>query len=198
MATRFYIMPTVVAAGIDPARPLTIHPKYWVNVHPFTARYYGSDDVCIVRAKDISVADHNTVSAYPDVLSIPLNINNNLTAGAVTAAQNFLESLYIPADWVNTNRTYKQVLKIVAALFAFNEQWSKLTLGSSPFKENLDLSTQYNQLTLNVRNRIKQIFDDNAIDRSALTATSTLREGLKLFATSYADVKPIQIIDKAA
>ena len=197
MAVRFYIMPTVIAAGIDPARPPTQHPKYWVDVHPFAARYYGSDDVCIVRAKNISTVDHDIVSAYPDVLSIPLNINNNLTAGAVTVAQNFLESLYIPADWVNTNRTYKQVLKIIAALFAFNEQWSKLTLGSSPFKENLDLTTQYNQLTTNVQNRIKQIFDDNAIDRSALTATSTLREGLKLFALSYAGINTINLVDAA-
>jgi len=185
MAARFYIMPMILSNAIDTNRAATWHPKYVTSSLRWSAVDYGTERVCICRIADMSDEGHLAISANPDVLSIPENIDNNFTQGAVNVAQTFLESLNIPADWINTNKTYREVLKIVIGIFQFNQRWSALANGSSPFKEGLNLNTQYNQLNPAAQNRIRECFDSLNVDRSTLTATSTIREALKVFAQGF-------------
>ena len=187
MAIRIYIIPMeLVARPIGTVR----QPKYIPLLnYTFGAIDYGSEDVAICGVVDISTADHNALALNPDVMALPANLDNTMGAGAVTAAKSFLEGLNIPANWINTTRTFRDAIRVIAGLFQFNQRWRGLTQ-TSPFKSGLNLTTQYNQLSDENKTTLKAVFDEFGIDRTSLTATSTLREGLYLFGSQHIN-KPL-------
>lgn len=185
MALRIYIVPMVtelVGTKFD------IHPQYIYGLpYIWAAIPYGSDDVCICGVHDISTADHNSLIANSDVFGLPENLDQLMATNAVNVAQTFLENLNIPANWINTSRTYREVVKIVIGIFQFNQIWSGLTNGNTPFKEGMNLSTQYNQMSTIVKKRLRDCFDILNIDRTSLTATSSIREALILFGQEFSN-----------
>jgi len=185
-------MPTILNNELDPNKPPTWHPKYAASFPRWSMVDYGTERHCVCCIKDVTTSVHLALTANADVLGTPANIDKLLTQGAVDKIQAHLEPLFIPADWINTSRTYRQVIKTLIALFQFNQRWNSLSGGSSPFKEGLDLTTQYNQLPAIAQNRAKECFDSLGIDRTSLTATSTIREILKTFAQGFIANRPIK------
>jgi len=137
------------------------YPKYiFGSGYKWGAMDYGAEDVAIVLVFNPSTADHNAWKANADLMALPENLNQNMTAGAVTAAQTFLESINIPAGWINTTRTYKQVIKIVAGLFQFAQRWNGISIlagdgSQSPFKEGMNLNTKYNQMSAKTKSKLR-------------------------------------------
>jgi len=146
---------------------------------------YGMQPVCLLIA-DVTVAQHNLLTANSDVLAAPQNIDNNLTAGAVTTVKNFLESLHIPAGWVTTAHTYRDVLRLVGWLFQFMQRVHGI------FQEKLfvapnTLSTTYGQLSAGMQAALLQAAQSFAFNTTGLQAGTTLRVILKNLADQFND-----------
>ena len=144
---------------------------------------YGMENVCLLIA-DVTTAQHTILSAQTDVLSAPQNIDNNLTAGAVTTVKNFLELLNIPAGWVTTAHTYRDVLRLVGWLFQFMQRVHGI------FQEKLfvapnTLSTTYSQLSVGMQAALLQAAQSFAFNTTGLQASTTLRVILKNLADQF-------------
>lgn len=195
---RFYIVPTVAGPrGHRAAKYMFAAPVFVAGerIYDASAKYYGTEDVGILLVRGITPTDHAIISADPDVIAIPENLEATMTQGQVDATKAFYDSLNIPSGWINTSRTVLQVLKITTGIFFFNQKWNGLSgsAGTSPFKEGLNLNTQYNQLSELNKARLLMIFDTfptdigGPIDTSSLTATSTIGDAMRLLALTVAN-----------
>lgn len=185
---RIYIVP-IVGVTIPIHGGITArHPKYIdaLGYGDVITIPYGSENIALVGVRDITPTDHAALAANADVIAIPEDLDANLTQGQATAAINFYDSLNIPSGWINTTRTVRQIVKVTAGIFAFNQRWSGRTGGNSPFKEGLSLDTRFNQLGPAVRGRVQDIFADLGVDTSGLSNQSTIREILTEFGEQMA------------
>lgn len=184
MTMRVYIMPLVLGGG-----PSGLGRKAKYTPPGYHIIPYGAENVCILAA-DVDAATHATISADPQVSTLPANLTNNLTAGAVTQAQAFLDGLNIPSQWVTTSITYVQLIRIVGKIF----EVAQLFEGSigKLFTGGVTLATQFQALPANVRTTLQQIATSHGWDTSGLTATSTVRQVLKFMADQFPD--PIQLL----
>ena len=183
MAIRVYIVPMVILNGIR-------QPKYIPALtYVWGALDYGAEDTALCSVVDISVADHDALVLNTDAFGMPADLTGLMSSTAVTKAQTYLEGLNIPAGWINTTRTYLDVVRIVGGLFMFNQRWRGRT-GSSPFKQTLTLSTIYSDLTTERQDDLKYVFDSLGVDRTLLTASSTLRDGFVIFGKQFR-LKPL-------
>jgi len=147
---------------------------------------YGMQPVCLLIA-DVTVAQHNLLTANSDVLAAPQNIDNNLTAGAVTTVKNFLESLHIPAGWVTTSHTYRQVLRLVGWLFQFMQRVHGI-FPEKLFAAPNTLATTYGELSPGMQSALLQAAQSFAFNTTGLQAGTTLRVILKNLADQFNDL----------
>ena len=146
---------------------------------------YGMQPVCLLIA-DVTVAQHNLLTANSDVLAAPQNIDNNLNAGAVTTVKNLLESLHIPAGWVTTSHTYRQVLRLVGWLFQFMQRVHGI-FPEKLFAAPNTLATTYGELSPGMQSALLQAAQSFAFDTSGLQSSTTLRVILKNLADQFND-----------
>ena len=122
---RFYIIPIDSVQGGKYKGPKYF--KWRFNPDGIACKWnfmqYGLMPLGIILAHDIEDADNAYLESQDDVTALPLNIDNNISAGAVPIVQAELEALHIPAMWVNTTHTYRYILKIVAGLFQFAQRY---------------------------------------------------------------------------
>lgn len=185
---RIYILPIVRELEPDGVT-FDRHPKYVYKNTLFDAWSgvdYGTENVCILGVPNSTTFNHDYLTANNDVFSLPEDIDQLMTGNAVNTAQTFLESLNIPANWIDATKTYREVIKVIIGLFQFNQRWAGLTFGlSSPFTEGLDLNTRFNQMNFATKTNLQACFDTLNIDRSALNNTSTIREVLIEFGHQF-------------
>lgn len=188
MTIRFYVMPI---ARNGAARG----PKYlkwrWnpdgIDC-PWNMLDYGLLDQAIVAA-DVTSAQHTALAANGDVLAIPANLNSTLTATAVSTAESYLESIGMPAHWVSTSYTYRQVLRIVAGTFLYMQRVTAI-LGRPITLTGGVLGMQMQNIAADIRGAMQQAADEQEFDYSGVTATTTVRQVLKAMADAWGD-KPI-------
>ena len=133
---------------------------------------------------EVTQEQHDALVANSDVTAVPENIDQNITSGAIPAVKTALETLRIPADWVTTAFTYRQILRMVAGLFQFAQRhygMHKEVLIDS--QAQLDL--RWNQIPLARRNRILATADSLGYDYSAIQPTWLIRRILKLLADAW-------------
>jgi len=120
---RIYILPLVLDA-FDARVPKYIHDASL----DYSLIDAGKRNLCLVNT-DIPDASHVLLAAQSDVLSVPQNLDNNLSAAAVTIVKNKLDAMNVPNGWVNTNLTYRQVLRVVAGIFLLAQRFETITGG---------------------------------------------------------------------
>lgn len=196
---RFYILPMLVQPP-DARRPGLRSPKYLYEdpfqQYPRRSIDYGAEDICITYIKGITQAHHDALTANPDVIGLPEDLQAQMTVGQVTGAQNFMEGINIPAGWVNTSRTVGATLKIMVGLFEFFQTWRGLTgdRHGSPLNSGMAMNDEFNSMSLLNRSRLVVTMDRMNVDVSGLTGTSTLREIMQNFATDRMSV-PRKLLD---
>lgn len=181
---RYYIVPKI-GDGLSDLTP--VRPKYtdlgalgvgW-NVGPWQAMDYGLENV-FVAALNLDATQHATLSAQPDVLSVPSPITNTVSAAALTTVKTKLESANIPADWVTTALTYQQVLsrvlRIVLVMQRFRGIFGRL------FAAGATLDTRINQLPANARQALTQAAQSMGADTSSIQGTTLIRAALVIVA----------------
>lgn len=176
MAIRFYLVPalgTVGAGFSDPIRPKYILalavPKEWKD--------FGWEGTFFVGA-DVSNAQHTTLAANADVVSIPLNLDSQVGANLTTVTAQ-LEALNIPADWVNATHTYRDVLRNIFKLFQFVNRLTARQ-GARLFAGGVGLNTLVSDLTQNQRAALLTAAQSLNLDTSEVTGAMQLRQALRI------------------
>lgn len=183
MTVRYYVLPI---EQIGNARG----PKYFswkMNPNgikcPWSMKDYGSINQAVICA-DIAAADHTSLAANADVLSVPVNVDQTLNTNAVTTAVTFLENYNIPAGWITTGLTNRTVLRTVTAFFLFFQRVTAILGRNIDLPANW-LNYQIQNISAEIRNAMAQAADELDFDYSAVTGTTTMRQILKGMADAW-------------
>lgn len=182
MAYRLYIVPRTGTGTFED----TYRPKYIADLKggPWVGMPFGLEPHILVST-DLSGEDHATIAAYSDVIVIPANLDNTIGTNR-DAVVNALGTLNIPAGWVTSAMTYREVIKPVAAIFQFAQRL-KGHGNIRIFDTGITLSTKFNQLPAAVRTKLKGAAESMNFDTSSLSGTSTIRQILKEMADQWGD-----------
>lgn len=187
MAFRLYIVPIIG----DGTKGNSRRPKYFSDlIVDWSAMDYGFEPVMFVGA-DLSSEDHTSIAGQVDTTALPVNLNPTLTGGQVTATQNALEALNLPAGWVNTSLTWREVVRTVLGMFTFFQRFGAVyaeNTGNVPpsvFTSGVTLSTTFGSLPLAVRTAMLDTATSFGISTSGLAAGTTLRVILKALAENF-------------
>ncbi len=187
MAFRLYILPMITVDDpflkLEDGSPQQLNrPKYIVELG--LPRYrlvdYGKEKIAIVLVADITQSQHTALVTNSDVLGFPRNLSSNLTPSQVTNVSNKYSNLGIPSGWISTNRTVADVAKITIGLFLFNQKWRNVS-GQSIQEAGITLGQTFNSLSTANKAAFQQVFDQMKIDRSSLSGSNTLGEGMQEF-----------------
>jgi hypothetical protein len=138
---------------------------------------FGNEGTMLVCA-DTDAATHAIFAALPRVIQLPADLDQNLSAGAVNTVEAALEARNIPAHWVSTSLTYRQVLRVVAGMFQFAQVYhAQHTLNL--FRGGVNLNTRVNQIPQAERNRLSSAAQTAGLDTSGITGTTTVRQILR-------------------
>jgi hypothetical protein len=187
MALRYYIAPLIgTGASRDDAR----RPAYIADLGvQWGGLDFGLEPFMLVVA-DVTPAQHATISGNSDVISLPQNIDNQIAA-SLTAVQTALESINVPADWVTSGMTYRQIMRLVSAMFLFTQRLHGVA-SLRIFTGGVTLSTRFNQLPAGVRQNLLDAANSMSFDTSSLSGTSTIRQILKTMADQWGS-QPINV-----
>jgi hypothetical protein len=181
--SRFSLMPAV-GDGLTQA---TIRRAKYVDADalragwtlaPYMALDYGLEPVFLV-ATDLSTSDQALLAAQPDVTIVPANLDATVTAGALPVVQAALEALNLPAQWVTTAHTYRQVLGVVVRISLLAQRFHGLGFGRI-FTSGVTLNTTISALSAQARTRLATAAQGLGLDTSGVTNGVTLRQALKL------------------
>lgn len=172
---RFYVVPKIGAGTEeDPIRP-----KYIADAGISHASMdYGLEDTHLVGA-EVTDAQHTLLAAQLDVIAIPADLDSLIGLSALPVVQQALEGLYVPADWVTTSHSYRDVVRLVGKLFQYMQRFQGREMRKF-FEGGITLDTRVNQLTQAQRTAMLDAATDLGLDTSGVTMTMTLRMALKL------------------
>lgn len=181
MTARLYVMPIVG----DGASFMTRRRAKWADdVRAAGGGWamidYGTEPVCIVQI-ETNDAQHATIAADSAVRQVPANLDATLTAGNVTNVGNFLEALWIPAQWLNTSRTWRTTVRVVGGVFQLNQRWNGIAVQRNApqrtiFADGRDFSRTVGSLPQAARDDLQTLFADLGLDASGVTGSTSLRQ----------------------
>jgi len=184
MAQRFYLIP-IETIGT------TRLPKYLrhgrlrpdgIAALPWSMKDFGNEDVGLVCA-EITDEQHTSLSSNIDVVSIPANLDNSVSAIALNVVRDALEGLHIPGNWVTTSHTYRQVTRTVALFFDFMQRVQGLT--TERLFSGRALSATWGSLPAGVKQVLRDAATAGGLDYSFVTSSTTIREILLNFAGQW-------------
>ena len=180
---RFYLTVRIGSGTFDDK----YRPKYFSDMDTDNANMpYGREDVYLVCCPNITQEQHDSVKDMPDVITFPEDIDQNLTQSAVDTGKDALEYFYMPADWLTTSFTYREVLRIISGCFQFLQRYKGLG-GGQLFLSGVNLNTRFNQLPIDIRNRLIETAQSFGYDYSSVSNQSTLRYILKYMADQWGE-----------
>ena len=185
MAFRLYIVP-VVGAGVkgDPRRPKYFaDPGKMIDGLDWSAMDYGLEPWMDVGA-DLSPSDENLVIGQSDAFAVPFDLASQLTSGQVSAVQQKLESINVPAGWVTINFQWIEIVRIVLGMFLFMQRYSALH-GAGLFGGGNTLTSRLNQLTQAERDDLTTTARELGVSTETIASNARLREALKDLADQF-------------
>lgn len=186
---RFYVVPKIgTGAFHDGFRPKytrrdELGPGWQIDL--WAGMDYGFEPVFLLAAT-VTAAQHTTLAAQTDVLSVPVPLDDNVSAVALPKVQTSLEAMMIPGNWVTTTHTYRDVLRAVVKVIGFMQRYQGLFPSNLVFESGITLDTRWNQLTAAQRDRLVQVGASLALDTSGIVNTMTLRQILILVSNQLA------------
>ena len=182
MATQLYLVPIIgTGTDVDPRRPKYSDAGLPLDssVVTWSAMDFGNEPIMLVATET-----NAALAAETDVLQIPLDLDQNLTAGAVTAAQTYLEGMNIPADWITTAFTFRRVVRLLACMFQIWQVCQGLGMGKL-FGGGVTLSTTFGSLPAGTRALLLQAAQQLNFDTSSLSGASTIRQIIKALMVQF-------------
>lgn len=173
VSLHFYIVPKV-----DTGFPLGLVPKYVGQMPvPWQAMDYGREDTMLVGA-NVTAAQHTTITSNLDVTAIPVGLDTNISSAALATVQSKLEGMKIPAQWVTTAITYRQLIGAVGRVFLLMQRFDGL-YAKTFFQSGITLDTRINQLTQAQRDSLQSAATALGLDTSFVAGPLLIRQVLK-------------------
>lgn len=169
----FYVVP-LVGTG---ARGDAFRPKY---VPALGVQWLACDlpRHWVIVWADATPAQDATIAANADALVVP-PLDNTI---ALVATQNALEGLGVPAQWLQSGMTYRQVVRVVVGIANFAQRCEglgqRITLTG-----NLNLTVA--ALPAAIQNVLAAAADSMGLDRTGITGATTLRQVLAIMAQQF-------------
>lgn len=185
MAINVYLMPSV-GTGTGGSHGDPFRAKYADNLIfndvGFTQIKYGDEPTWLVIAWNIVPALHSTIAADSTCITVPDLVQ---TVGAqLTQVQNVLESMSVPADWLQASHSYASVVRFVAIFFLLFDKLQAQGAGRL-FTGTVTLDTRFNQLPASMRTQLQTMAQSFNFDTSSLVGTNTIRQILKALADQW-------------
>jgi hypothetical protein len=178
-----YVMP-IVGTGDkrDPRRP-----KYVTSFQAFAWGMfdYGNEPWCLVGVADIDAATDSALTANPDCLGLPTNLDQNLTTQQRTRTSNALETANIPGTWIVAGTSWRGVTTFVGAVCQFAQRYQGGECGGQWFTGGVTLATTFGALPPSVQQCIQAAADSFGFDTSAMNAGTALRQILRSAGQQY-------------
>ena len=185
MAFRLYLVP--ISTAVDGTR----FPKYFLDKTIANSTWamidYGIEPWALVCG-DLSPTDDATIVGKADAFGLPTDLSPVLTAGQVTAIQNKLEAINLPADWVSTSLTWVQVVRIVCGIMGLLQRYMFYAGATSLFTGSVTLTTTIGALPLNARTNLLNAATDLNLDVSSITGSTTIRQALGIVGQQFAAI----------
>lgn len=183
MAIRFYFTPLVPCIRNGEAIPNSRCPKYFAGSGvEWSLMDYGLIPICLIAA-DVTTAQHNSVSAQPDVVSIPQNLDSQIGANLATVRSR-IEQLRIPGNWAQATDTYRTLLRMIGGLFQFAQRHHGLH-NQIIVPDNINLNQTWGDLPLAWRQNLAATAASFDYDTSGVTASTPIRTILKALADAW-------------
>jgi hypothetical protein len=147
----------------------------------YSSSRYGSEPIRLVVA-DLSAAQITTLQGFSDVTLIPANLDATLTAGQVTTTQTALEAANIPAGWVTTALTWRQVLRTVLGMFTLLQRFKGIHGPVRLFGGAITMNSQINDISQPARGNFTTAATSLGYSTAGITGTTTIRSALKTLA----------------
>lgn len=178
--THFYLVPIITYNSIYRV------PKYFASrfnttgiLCQWSAMDYGLHPYILILAKDITVADDAFLALQPDVYSFPLNLDLAITP--TDNLKSFFEVIKVPTDWLTAATTYRQFLRMMAALFQFAQRYHGIS-GQALLSGSITLESRYNDLTAQQKTWFNQTITSFGYDPTLVSGNKKFRLMLKSIA----------------
>lgn len=195
-----YLVPveTVTVLGKIKRGPRYFSWRFTQETEPlnvtWTAMDYGFVPSMLLHTPDITVEQHNTLIIHADVYDWPDNLDQSIAPA--DTIDTFLEAINIPTDWLTPSTTYRELLRALAGMFAFNQRYSGIaasTDGSAhSIFDNATLATRLNQLTGQEQTWFLQTVSSFGIDPNIVPLNAQLRQLVRQ-AGNYWGEKPFNL-----
>jgi hypothetical protein len=172
---RLYLVP-IIGDGLS--RETKRRPKYFSGtIASWSMTDFGQEPWGLVGA-DLSPVEHTAIASQSDAFALPQNLDQAIGA-TLNTVQTALETMNVPAHWVTSGMTYRQVIQILYGIFSFFQRYSGLYGVDRIFGGAITLETQWSDIPVVARARIKATADSFGLDTSGVTSTTTVRQMLK-------------------
>jgi hypothetical protein len=179
----FFLVPIIgTGTRADPRRPKYIAA---LGVDWAMADFI---DSAIVWA-NTTPAQETAVAANADARLVP-PLDNTVN---FSAAQQALEDLNMPGQWVTAGMTYRTVLRVTVGMAQLLQRASAIV--GSNIRPTGNLDRTLGSLSAAMRNALIQACDELGIDRTNITAATTVREALRIFGQQFAQGRTIALGD---
>ena len=165
--------------GLSPSTAFA--PKYNAALGvPWSGMDYGREDAMLVGV-DVTPQQHTALAANLDVIAIPTPLDSTVSAAALSTVRDKIEGMKLPASWVTTANTYRQVVGVVGRVFQLMQRFDGLHARTF-FDTGITLNTRINQLTANQRNNLQNAAASLGLDTTFVTGPMTIRTVLRTWA----------------
>lgn len=192
VTTRYCLVPkTGTNLTSDPIRP-----KYIVElgqlpnqVRPnFTVRNYGLENIYLV-AVGLTPTQLTSLSGNLDVIMLPADLDSPISLIALSSVKNKLDGMFIPADDLTSDTTYRQAIHRIGIIFSIMQRYNGL-FNARFFQNGGDLDIQLRNLT-GQRAQLLTAAQDVAssagfqLNTANIKGTTTVREALHIIGAQF-------------
>jgi hypothetical protein len=180
MAYKLYIVPAIGGGGgtQDARRPKYIHalqpPGAWMD--------YGFQPIFLCGV-DLSPANDAAVVANADVFAFPVDLDTNISGGAINATRNTHEAFLIPLQSVPA--TYRLLARYDAGLFQYMQRLHGMLGNQILIEDSAKLNIQWQSIPINIQTAMLNAAQSFSYDTAFITNTTQLRAILKVWADAW-------------
>lgn len=136
---------------------------------------YGWEPLCICAA-DVDSTQDAAITAHADVIALPDDLDTTIGA-ALTVARSRLRAMNIPAGWLTAGTTYREAVRVVAAVCQLMQRLKKYE--NVRLFASVDLSMLWQDVPATWRERLRNVVEAAGYSTDGLTAASSIEDILQ-------------------
>jgi len=189
MSVRVYIVPvdSQIINGTEYRGPLYLQWRFnpdGLDVIWSMRDYGGIGETAMIVAADVTQEQHDYLSVQAGVYPIPENIDDKPSPAELAAFEAHLETMYIPADWLLPNMTWRECLRTILGMFATAGKYAVI-VGDSILNSGITLNMQFQNFPQYVQDALEQIATNLGYPWDEVKTNWTARIVLKWFADQW-------------